>query len=207
MHKNIELTQAMSAKLCHDLANSIGAIDNCLGLIDHENKTISSKAKDLAVEESNNLVTKIKFFRGAYGLSDGEANMSLVNIAKLLTDFLKSTKVKLNFHFEKGIIYVEAPVAKAALGLAILVCENISNSGTIDLYINKDEANPIKLLGKGKSLLLNNDDLEILQNTKKHLINVKTCRQHYINAVIAKTSYKISACNTSNSIEYNLIKK
>ena len=83
MAKIIELSQALNAKLCHDLAGSIGTVDNCLGLIDNDNKEISTQAKELAIVESANLVKRIKFFRTAYGLSEGENNLSLINLSKL----------------------------------------------------------------------------------------------------------------------------
>jgi hypothetical protein len=207
MHKNIALAQAMNARLCHDLASSIGTIDNCLKLASHENKDIGLKAKNLALEEAENLVSKVKFFRGVYGLSDGEANMSLVNISKLLSDFLKSTKIKLNFHFEKGLIYIESPIAKIALCLTIFTCENIGNTGSVHLYIKNNEKNPITLLGKGKNILAQDEALEILKGTTEQLINVKTCRHHYIYELAMQTGYKILVSKNSDSIEYNLIRK
>ncbi|CAN0601791.1 unnamed protein product, partial [Ectocarpus sp. 12 AP-2014] len=69
MSKIIELSQALNAKLCHDLAGSIGTVDNCLNLIDNDNKAIGKQAKELAIIESANLVKRIKFFRTVYGLS------------------------------------------------------------------------------------------------------------------------------------------
>ena len=48
MPKIIELSQSLNAKLCHDLAGSIGTVDNCLSLIDNDNKEISNQAKELA---------------------------------------------------------------------------------------------------------------------------------------------------------------
>ena len=60
MSKIIRLSQALNAKLCHDLAGSIGTVNNCLELIDNSNKEISEKSKELAILESENLVKKIQ---------------------------------------------------------------------------------------------------------------------------------------------------
>jgi histidine phosphotransferase ChpT len=206
MHKNIALTQAMNARLCHDLANSIGTIDNCLNLAEHENKAIGKKAKNLALEESSNLVTKIKFFRGAYGISDEENSLSLIFLSKLITDFLKMHQIKLNFHFEKGVIYMEAPLAKALLGITILICENINNSGAIHFYITNDKNNPVKLVGKNKTILTKEDSIKVLTGELKLPVTVKNCRQQYINAILTKAGYQITVDKNSDSIEYNLIK-
>lgn len=207
MHKNIALTQAMNARLCHDLANSIGTIDNCLNLAEHENKSIGKKAKTLALEESNNLVTKIKLFRAAYGLSEGESSLSLMFISKLLTDFLKMHSIKINFHFEKGIIYIEAPISKALLGITLLICDNINNNGAIHIYITNDKNNPVKLVGKNKTILAKEDSIEVLAGKITPPVTVKNCRQYFINAILTKAGYQVTVDKSTDSIEYNIIKK
>ena len=207
MPKSIKLSQAMSARLCHDLAGAIGTIDNCLGLLEHADKNICTKAKNLASEAAGNLVNQIKFFRGAYGLSDGKTEMSLVNMTKLLSDFFKNTQIKLNLHFEEGIIYMEASLAKAAICLAVIVSENISWSGEVDFYLNKDEKNPVKLLGNGDRLILKDDHLEVLQGKPRKPINVKNCREHYISKMCSKKGYQVSARKKAGVIEYKLLKK
>lgn len=207
MHKNIALTQAMNARLCHDLANSIGTIDNCLNLSEHGNKTIGKKAKNLALEESNNLVTKIKFFRAAYGLSGGESSLSLMFISKMLTDFLTMHQIKLNFHFEKGIIYIEAPISKALLGITLLICENINNNGAIHIYITNDPNKPIKLVGKNKTIITKEDSIEVLTGNITPPVSVKNCRQYFLNAILTQAKYKVSVDKNTDSIEYNIIKK
>ena len=207
MPKNVELSQAMSARLCHDLAGSIGTIDNCLGLVDHDDAIISQKAKNLASEEASNLVNQIKFFRSAYGLSDGEASMSLVNMAKLLNDFFKNTQVQLNLHFETGLIYMEAQLAKSAICLAAIVSENISYSGVINFYLNKDQDSPVRILGNGNNLILKDDHLEVIQGKPRKAVNVRNCREHYINKMCAKKGYKVLAQKKTGAIEYKLLKK
>ncbi|MDP4709069.1 MAG: hypothetical protein NWS20_03590 [Rickettsiaceae bacterium] len=207
MPKNVALSQAMSARLCHDLAGSIGTIDNCLGLFEHDDETIAQKAKSLASEESNNLVNQIKFFRNAYGISDGESSMSLINMTKLLNDFFKSTQVQLNLHFETGLIYIEAHLAKSAMCLAAIVSENISYSGVIDFYLNKDQYNPLRLLGNGANIILKNERLEILQGAPRKAINVSNCREHYVSKMCVKTGYQVMAQKKTGAIEYKILKK
>ena len=107
MPKTIELSQALNAKLCHDLAGAIGTVDNCLSLIDNKNLDIGKQAKDLAIEESANLVNRIKFFRTAYGISEGETKMSLVNLSKLLQDFFLDTKIEFSLDFHQNIQLIE----------------------------------------------------------------------------------------------------
>jgi hypothetical protein len=78
MIKDLQLLQMLNARILHDLAGSIGAVANCLSLIEANKKTIREEAKALAVSESNDLVKKIRFFRGVYGSPDGDDQMSVV---------------------------------------------------------------------------------------------------------------------------------
>jgi hypothetical protein len=207
MLKNIKLSQAMNARLCHDLAGSVGAIDSYLSLFEHEDKAICKKAKKLAFEESSNLMSKIKLFRSAYGIFDGEDSMSLINMAKLLIDFFDNTQVQLNLHFETGLIYMEEQLAKSAICLAAIVSENISYSGVIDFYLNKDQDSPVRLLGNGNNLILKDDHLEVIQGKPRQAVNVRNCREHYINKMCAKKGYKVLAQKKTGAIEYKLLKK
>lgn len=207
MSKNTELAQAMSAKICHDLSGAIGAIDNYLGLLDHADKKISTKARELISEESANLVHQIRFFRSIYGLADNESTMSVIKITKLITDFFANSKVKMNLHCEEDIISIDAQVAKAAICLAVIVGENINNSGVIDFYLNKNEDSPIWLFGSGDNLLIKEEHLDIIQNSNKATKSVRNCREHYINLLCSNKNYQVLVNKKTNAIEYKFIKK
>jgi histidine phosphotransferase ChpT len=193
MPKNIKLSQAMNTRLCHDLSGSVGAIDNYLSLLEHKDKAICKKAKKLALEESSNLMSKIKFFRSAYGISDGEDSMSLINMAKLLIDFFDNTQVQLNLHFETGLLYMEAHLAKSAICLTAIASENISYSGVIDFYLYKDQDSPVRIFAKGDNITLKDEHLKVLQGESRKTINVSNCREHYINKMCVKKGYKVLA--------------
>ena len=207
MPKTFELSQAISARLCHDLTSSIGAIDSCIDLLENHNKDISKKAKELVSEESSNLINRIRFFRGTYGFSSEETNMSVVSMVKLLTDFFKNTDVKLKIYFEEGLIYLESQLAKAAICLVAIISENISLRGDINFHISKDQNRPIKLLGTGNNLQLRDENMEVLQGKKRKSINVRNCREHYVNSLCDRKGYKVLVGKKSGSIEYKLLKK
>ena len=207
MLKNIKLSQAMNARLCHDLAGSVGAIDSYLSLFEHEDKAIGKKAKKLAFEESSNLMSKIKLFRSAYSISDGEDSMSLINMAKLLIDFFDNTQVQLNLHFETGLLYTDESLAKSAICLAIIASENINYSGVIDFYLHKDQDSPVRLFGKGENLIIKDEILQVLQGETIKSINVNNCREYYINKICMNQGYRVLVQKKIDMIEYKLLKK
>lgn len=203
MTKEIELSQALSAKICHDLSGSIGTIDNCLGLLDNHNEAIKDKAKNLVSLESANLVSKIKFFRSAYGHCDGENKMSIVGVTKLLKDFLQFSHIELKLLIQEGILYLDSSIAKAIISLTSIAMDNINSSGEIVLEIQgNNEDVSITLQAKGKNLAINEESLRILSNNAKSRINVKNCREHYIKGLLAKVGYGISLNMDANSMKY-----
>ena len=207
MPKTLQLAQAISARFCHDLASAVGVIDNCIALMDHDNKEIGQKAKALMSDEAENLVNKVKFFRSAYGLSDIEIDTSLIHIKKLLTDFFKNTKVKLELQSETGLLYVDTKFVKSILCLAAIVYGNILGSGTVVLCFNKDLDNPFNLKGYGANLKLQDDNIGVINGITKAPINVMNCREHYVNKICNNMGYKVIVQKNPEMIEYKLIKK
>jgi len=213
MAEDLKLLQAMSARICHDLAGSIGIIDNCLSLLDTKNKSIGHKAKLLVNEESDNLIRKIKFFRSVYGASEGEKEMSAVHLNKLIKDFFINSSIKPKLHFEEGIIYLDSLLAKASICLAIIVTEHINADGKVELFFSHENSEKlVNVIANGKELRLKKESFLILtgNNTdeegKELNINANNCREHYINNVCKNAGYKITASKKEGCLEYNIIR-
>lgn len=213
MTKQILLSQALSTRLCHDLAGAIGTVDNCIGLIDNENQTIGQKAKQLAELESRNLVNKIKFFRCAYGMSGGEEKqMSLIFLTKTLKDFFQNSGVVLQFKFEQGMIFLESEIVKATMCLVAVACDIIATSGTVELYIgSKEGRSNINVKATGKVVKIKEDNFSILRgekkkNSKATKINFNNCREHYINNIYTQDNYQMSINNSTDYVEYDVLK-
>lgn len=203
MTKETNLTQALSAKICHDLAGAIGTIDNCIALLDNKNDNIRNQAKELVTEESSNLIHRLRFFRGAYGACEGEDNMSVIAMNKLIKDFLSTTDIKLKTDIQEGVLYVDANLAKSIITLAGVVSDNIVGSGEIMLKMvgNNDNVD-IEFTAKSEQLKLNKDSLKIFSNNSHSNVSVKNCREHYISHLLSSMNYEIAVSMDSNSLRY-----
>lgn len=207
MFKIIELSQALNAKLCHDLAGSIGTVDNCLGLIDNDNKEIGKQAKELAIIESANLVKRIKFFRTVYGLSEGEDKLSLVTLSKLLQDFFADTKVRFSIKYDPGVIYMNFMIAKAAICLAVIAGSSAVSGGEVVVFIPESDETPIIITATGKNIVVKEDNLNILKGTPGIPITVSNCREHYVNSICTNGEYKLIVKKDKGSLEFSISKK
>lgn len=207
MPKIIELSQALNAKLCHDLAGSIGTVDNCLSLIDNSNKEISDQAKELAVIESANLVKRIKFFRTAYGLSEGENKLSLVNLSKLLQDFFADTNIKFSIEYDPGVIYINSMTAKAVICLAVIAGDAAVSGGEVMISVPEVDEVPIIIKSIGKNIVIKEDSLNVLKGVPRISVAVSNCREHYINAICAHRNYELKIVKSVDSLEFKMNKK
>ncbi|PCJ29407.1 MAG: hypothetical protein COA94_01385 [Rickettsiales bacterium] len=207
MTRTIELSQALSAKLCHDLAGSIGAIDNCLSMICGQDTSIAKQAKVIASEESINLVSHLRLLRAAYGASAEEEEVSVISIMKLLTDFFEDKKTELNLHFEKGLIFLDTQIAKAVMCLIVIAAESGAMRGVLDVHVNNINASEFKIISRSKILKLKEDNAQILEGDLDAPIDVGNCREHYIGRICAQNGYIVSVNQTDELIEYNLKKK
>lgn len=207
MPKIIELSQSLNAKLCHDLAGSIGTVDNCLSLIDNYNKEISNQAKELAVVESANLVKRIKFFRTAYGLSEGENKFSLVNLSKLLQDFFVDTNTKLSIEYATGVIYINSMTAKAIICLAVIAGDAAVSGGEVMISIPEADEIPITIKSTGKNIVIKEDNLNVLKGVPRIPVAVNNCREHYINSICAHRNYELKVVKSAESLEFRMNKK
>lgn len=211
MTKQIMLAQALSTRLCHDLAGVIGTVDNCVSLIDNENQNIGLKAKQLAELEARNLVNKIKFFRCAYGMSGEEKQISLVFLTKILKDFFLNSDIVLQFKFEQGLIYLESEIAKATMCLVAVACDIISASGAVEIYIgSKGGKSNINIKATGKVVKIKDDNFSILKGEKTKSrqatkINFNNCRELYINDIYKQNNFQMSIKNSISHVEYDLL--
>ena len=207
MSKSLELLQTLNAKICHDLAGSIGTVNNCLGMIDNKNQVIGEQSKALAVSESEKLVARIKFYRSAFGPVDGENETSLVNLSKILQDYFVYSKSKLTISFDEGEIFIDARIAKIAICLVIIAEDAVISKGEVNLRISNDEKNPISVKSIGKNIIQKEECLNALNGVNKTPITYRNCREHYVVALSAEAKYEIVSIKSEDSLEFKLKKQ
>jgi histidine phosphotransferase ChpT len=207
MVKTLELVQALGSKICHDLAGSIGTIDNCLGLLDSHNKQVGDSAKDLVLEESKKLVKTIKFLRSTYGLVESESRQNFIDVIDILKNFYEDSSIKFNTHINGNLLDVEVNMAKVAYCLVAIAAENIASEGSIDLYISEEDGALFKIHSNGRDFRLKPECFAVLNGDENEPLNIKNCREHYVSNICSEHGYKLSVNKDGGSIEYFVTKK
>lgn len=94
-NNNTALASLLSARICHDLANPLGAISNGMELMELAGATRTPEF-DLTADSIQNANAKLNFFRTAFGTSHG-SDVSATQIAKVLADVYLNTRCQVEW--------------------------------------------------------------------------------------------------------------
>lgn len=122
-NNNTALASLLSARICHDLANPLGAISNGMELMELAGATRTPEF-DLTADSIQNANAKLNFFRIAFGASDG-SDVSAAQITKVLADVDPSARRQVEWAISTPTTRADAKV----LFLLILCLESAMPRG------------------------------------------------------------------------------
>ncbi len=157
----IRLAELMCSRLCHDLVSPVGAVNNGVELIRELDPSSADEAMDLIADSGELAARRLRVFRMAFGRAGTEA-ISANSVARdLCADFLRGSRVELDWATPSG----EDPAMRAdgfgklVLNLAIIVADSLPRGGRLSVRsaVMGDRLRAsIQASGEGATL---NDDL------------------------------------------------
>ena len=160
---SVYLATLIGSRICHDPISPIGAIKNGLELLHLSSETSSGPEICLIEESSNNAISRINFFRIAFGMGSKHAELFPDKAQNILLPLLNGSRVVVNWSIETSITRIEAQ----AIFLSILCLETaMPLGGEIHIGRQKD-----KTTVKGSSSNFSqNPELwnSLLQPSKRH---------------------------------------
>ena len=178
----MNLSEAIVVKISHDLAGGIGATASTVELMGIDS-TFISEAVPLLKQNTNILMSRLKFYRALFGAETKEISSSLVD------DFLKTLNQKITF---EGKILNRLQLSLVACGILLL-----GQGGTIKLVDND-------MFLKGPEIMGRPEFKEILSN-KKIQVTAENIEFHWFVKLIndqklkLKTEFKASSAKLSLS--------
>ncbi len=198
MIDKIKLLELMSARMFHDLAGPIGAVNNSLEFFDEENEEIKKKALEIVRSSSSESILRLKYFRQAYGPVNGE-EISLSEILPLIEEFLEKTKVKLVCANDDNII-ISSNVAKVILNFVIIGLGAMIYGGVLEVVVNKQE---LKIKFDGKDLILTEETIALLNGDLRHnALSSANIQIYYTYMIINGAGRTITTNKTSSTVEF-----
>lgn len=209
MLNDLELSQLLTAKLCHDLSGVLGAVNNSIDFLKMDNDRTRNKALDLLFSSSKQSISRLQFYRYAYGApsSPGEANLE--RIESLCHDFLDGTKSSLEFHknyFNNPDLFICHSSGKAIMCLIELAMNALIQGGDIRVDIQRTEKGKIIVVTASGPLVKTNEaKYKILQgSTTGDELNIYNIHHYYTNRLIELVASSFKIKHTEESVTYIL---
>jgi hypothetical protein len=210
MKSEIEISQFIATKLSHDLAGVVGAIGSGIDFLNSENPEMREKAYDLLKTSSEQTINRLVFFRYTYGISkySGEANLD--EIKKVACDYLKGTKVTLDFHekfFHIHDVYVSTNLGKLILCIIQLAYLSLIHGGEIKVVIDKGTKNTVTISAIGKSPKVDEEKNNIINGKSGNIeLTTQNCLSHYAKVFSNSIKVELSVIvQDKEQIDYKII--
>ena len=142
MNHNMQMAELLCTRLCHDLTGPIGAVNNGAEFLKEEGFDLQSQAVDLIVSSAFSAVSRLQFYRMAYGnvKDHGEANLS--EKQKIAEDYFVGSKITLDWpetHTDAAGVSISLKMARVIYNLLIVASGVLIRGGEISVRLEKDE--------------------------------------------------------------------
>lgn len=141
MNHELKMAELLCTRLCHDLTGPIGAVNNGAEFLSEEGFNMQHQAVDLIVSSAFSAVSRLQFYRLAYGnvKESGEANLS--DKQKLAMDYFAGSKVVLDWpdsQTDAAGVSVSTKMVRLIFNLLIVASSALIRGGTISVRISQD---------------------------------------------------------------------
>ncbi len=209
MSKIIEFSELLVTKLFHDIAGTIGAINNGFELLETEKSIeMNYKILDLIKSNSAEIQSKIIFFRYLYGKNKHDGQIDVTGFPALLSDFFSYDKILVNHLYDINIldeVNFTNIHGKLIANLCLVSAATLIQSRIIEIEIYKCHGKPtIKISTKGEKTKVINETIAILENHELIPINLSNVQMHYASKIASEIGAVISCANAENAFSISI---
>lgn len=167
MTENLQMAELLCTRLCHDLSGPIGAVNNGAEFISEEGFTMQKEAVDLIVSSAFSAVSRLQFYRIAYGSvkTNGEAN--LADRQRIASDFFIGSKITLDWpeaHTDSSGVSISLRMARLLYNMLIITSNALIRGGNISVRLasESETRKTITVCAKGIGIKWTDDVEKIL---------------------------------------------
>ena len=132
MNHELRMAELLCTRLCHDLTGPIGAVNNGAEFLAEEGFNMQNQAVDLIVSSAFSAVSRLQFYRMAYGNVKDGGEVSLSDKQKLATDFFSGSKTTVDWPdsaAEGSGVSVSVKMARLIFNLLIMASGALIRGG------------------------------------------------------------------------------
>jgi histidine phosphotransferase ChpT len=144
-----DLAGIVCARICHDLANPVGAIVNGADLIGELETADTSEEIALVAQSARRAAAMLKFHRLAFGAAgDPTASLARAQLSDRVEDVLAGPRVQIGWSAPDGPA-VSLPVARLICLMMLAGRAMLGMSGTLKVVLPSSEALPVAVMVAG----------------------------------------------------------
>jgi histidine phosphotransferase ChpT len=141
MVDELRMAELLCTRLCHDLTGPIGAVNNGAEFLSEEGFNLQGQAVELIVSSAFSAVTRLQFYRMAYGQMRDHGEASLADKQKLASDFFTGSKITLDWpesHTDAAGVSISLKMSRLIFNLLIVASGALIRGGTIGVRIMQE---------------------------------------------------------------------
>jgi histidine phosphotransferase ChpT len=165
----LKLAELLCTRLCHDLTGPIGALANGAEFLSDEGFDLQGQAIELINSSAAQAVSRLQFYRKAYGRinDDGEADLS--EQKKITEDFFAGSKIALDWpdmHTTASGVSVSIKMSRLLLNLIIIASATLLRGGTLSVRLSADNGTKeVKVQANGPAIKWDKEIEDTLKGT------------------------------------------
>lgn len=190
MLNDLEFVQIFAARISHDLAGTLGAINSAIEFIQSDDEDVREKALELMEISSNQANDRLRFMRYAYGVSKYSGDADIDSVRELCMLLGKDENINVEFTAPGKIANdqsIDVNVGKLIVCLAHLARSNLLRGGLIKISWMEDRSNSIVISAMGNDVKSPKDLHDIISG-KDYVdvaINPTNIHAYYMHKLIA----------------------
>ena len=132
---DIELSELLTVKICHDLSGPVGAVNNGTELLKEGSEYVHDKSIELIEGSARDAIDRILFFRSAYGSGRSSSETTIETLQKLSVGFFRQKNIEIDWQVDGAVSSLSNEYAKIGLNLLILLSSILISGGKISIKI------------------------------------------------------------------------
>lgn len=129
---DLRIAQLICSRICHDLAGTVGAINNGMELL--EELGDDPESRELVVSSAQEVARRLSYMRVAFGSSPGIAN-AVGEMRELAEGMFSGARIELDWPEGAPGASVDDNATKLTLNLVMLAVEALPRKGTISVKL------------------------------------------------------------------------
>lgn len=207
--KDIDLTQGLVAKLCHDLSGVLGAVNNSIDFLRMDDDRTKDKALALLHSSAAQSIARLQFYRKAYGLAKYVGEVNLKEVFSLCRAFLDE-KIEFNLaetYFNDPHLFLCDNTGKIIMCLVEAAASCLIYGGVIKVEIEKvDGKKRVAVVASGSKIRSDQSKYDILSGEfGEDVISAMNIHYYYIFKLAEAIDSRVKIIASTNQIEFILV--